>query len=163
MNNDEPIAYFITWTVYGTFLQGDERGWRKRRKGEQAPQPKLARWRRERLKHSIELLDQDQRLAVEAEIERLAEFRVWKVWTKSARTNHVHAVVTAPGYKGSKVRDQLKANCTRVLREGWPKFVDRPVWTEGGDWQCINRDAELEQVILYVEEAQDRKDRDDDA
>lgn len=75
MNDDEPIAYFITWTVYGTFLQGDERGWRKRRKGEQIPQPKLAQWRRDRLKHSIELLNDDQRLAVEAEIERLAELR----------------------------------------------------------------------------------------
>ena len=21
--NDEPLAYFITWSVYGTFLQGD--------------------------------------------------------------------------------------------------------------------------------------------
>jgi hypothetical protein len=33
MNSDDPIAYFITWTVYGTHLQGDERGWRRRRKG----------------------------------------------------------------------------------------------------------------------------------
>ncbi len=27
MNNDDPIAFFITRTVYGTFLQGDLRGW----------------------------------------------------------------------------------------------------------------------------------------
>ncbi len=45
MNDDEPIAYFITWTVYGTFLQGDVRGWRERQKGEQLPQPRLADWR----------------------------------------------------------------------------------------------------------------------
>ena len=25
-NTDEPIAYFITWTTYGTWLPGDERG-----------------------------------------------------------------------------------------------------------------------------------------
>ena len=31
MNNDEPLAYFITWTVYGTWLQGDVRGWRRHR------------------------------------------------------------------------------------------------------------------------------------
>ncbi len=35
MNSDEPLAFFYTWTVYGTFLQGDVRFWRKRRKGEQ--------------------------------------------------------------------------------------------------------------------------------
>ena len=103
MNDDEPIAFFITWTVYRTFLQGDERGWRRRKKGNQDPQPKLASWRRERLKHTIELLGDTQQSVVEAEIGRLAGYRGWHVWTKNARTNHVHAVVTASGYAGSKV------------------------------------------------------------
>ena len=161
MNDDEPIAFFITWTVYGTFLQGDERGWRRRKKGNKDPQPKLASWRRERLKHTIELLGDTQQSVVEAEIERLAGYRGWHVWTKNARTNHVHAVVTASDYAGSTVRDKLKANCTRVLRERWPQFVDRPVWTTGGDWQCINSEDELEQVIVYVNEAQDRMQFDD--
>ena len=157
MNNDEPIAYFITWTVYGTFLQGDERGWKKRCKGHQPPQPMLAQWYRDRLKHEIVLLDDAQRVAVEREIERLAGFRNWQLWARNARTNHVHVVVTASGYSGKKVRDQFKANCTRVLRESWKQFIDRPVWTVGGDWQCINDEDELEQVVLYVGEAQDRK------
>ncbi len=156
MNNDEPVAFFITWTVYGTFLQGDERGWRRRKQGAQSPQPKLAIWRRHRLKHSIELLDDLQQSVVAAEIERLAVFRGWHVWTRNVRTNHVHVVVTASGYAGGTVRDQLKANCTRVLRERWSEFVDRPVWTIGGDWRCINTEDELEQVIVYVSEAQDR-------
>ncbi|WP_417375189.1 hypothetical protein [Gimesia maris] len=39
-------------------------------------------------------------------------------------------------------------------------FQDRPVWTVGGDWQCINSENELEQVILYASQAQDRKTRD---
>ncbi len=156
MNNDEPIAFFITWTVYGTFLQGDVRGWRRRRHGNQIPQPKLATWRRERLKHPIQLLDETQQLVVENEIDRLAVFRGWHIWTKNARTNHVHVVVAARGYAGNKVRDQLKANCTRVLRDDCPKFIDRPVWTVGGDWQCINDEDELDQVVFYVSEAQDR-------
>ena len=156
MSNDEPVAFFITWTVYGTFLQGDERGWRRRKKGNQAPQPKLATWRRKRLKHAIELLGDAQQSVVAAEIDRLATFRDWHVWTKSARTNHVHVVVTASGYAGGTVRDQLKANCTRALRERWPKFVNRPVWTTGGDWQCINDEEKLEQLVVYVSEAQDR-------
>ena len=161
MSNDEPFAYFITWTVYGTFLQGDERGSRRRRKGNQAPQPRLAAWRRERLKHTIELLDDSQQSVVEAEIERLAGFRGWNVWTKNAGTNHVHVVVTANGYAGHTVRGQFKANCTRVLREPWSKFIDRPIWTTGGDWQCINTEDQLEQVTVYVSEAQDRMQLDD--
>lgn len=71
----------------------------------------------------------------------------------------MHVVVHADGCTGAKVRDQMKANSTRVLREHWPVFAERPVWTEGGDWQCINNENDLEQVIRYVSEAQDRKQR----
>jgi REP element-mobilizing transposase RayT len=156
MNADEPLSYFITWTVYGTFLQGDIRGWRKRSKGEQVPQPKLAEWRRERLKYSVQLLNHAQQAVVEQEIERHCEKRSWKLWTKSARTNHVHAIVTAMGYSGNKVRDQLKANATRGLREHWEQFRGRPVWTSLGDWECINTEHDLDSVILYVSETQDR-------
>ncbi len=29
-NPGEPLGYFITWTTYGTWLPGDERGWRRK-------------------------------------------------------------------------------------------------------------------------------------
>ncbi len=156
MKHDEPLAYFVTWTVYGTFLQGDIRGWRRRRKGEQFPQPILAQWRRDRLKHSIQLLNAAQQSTVEQVIDRHCEIRGWKLWTKSARTNHVHVVVTALGYAGNKVRDQLKANATRGLREHWEEFRNRPVWTMLGDWECINSQDDLEKVILYASDVQER-------
>ena len=46
-NLGEPLAYFLTWTTYGTWLPGDERGWN--RKGEvkrtsNAPIPCSSRW-----------------------------------------------------------------------------------------------------------------------
>ena len=160
MNDEDPLAFFITWTVYGTYLQGDIPGWRRRRKGEQIPKPKLAEWRRERLKHEILLLSPDQRECVETECQRHCDHREWRLWAANARTNHIHAVVTATGYDGKRVRDQLKANCTRGLREQWEEFRDRPVWTTGGDWQCINSEDDLESVCIYVRDAQDRKDRD---
>ena len=102
------------------------------------------------------LLNDAQRNAVENEIDRLFQFRGWKLWTANPRSNHVHVVVTALGYSGEKVRDQLKANSTRVLRESWPVFIERPVWSVGGDWKCINTVDDLEQVITYASEAQDR-------
>lgn len=57
--HDEPVGYFITWTVYGTFLQGDARWWRKRTAAEQPPQPLLEQWHRDRLKHDVILLNDD--------------------------------------------------------------------------------------------------------
>ena len=154
MTADEPIAFFITWTVYGTYLQGDIRGWRRRRRGVQPPQPRLAEWRRARLRHNVVLLSPSQRLVVEQECRRHCNHRAWRLWAVNARTNHVHIVVTAPGYNGRTVRDQLKANCTRGLREQWPAFRDRPTWTLGGDWECINSEDDLEDVCRYVVEGQ---------
>ena len=29
-NIGEPLAYFLTWTTYGTWLPGDERGWNRK-------------------------------------------------------------------------------------------------------------------------------------
>jgi REP element-mobilizing transposase RayT len=156
MNADDPIAFFITWTVYGTHLQGDERGWRRRGKGLQNPQPRLADWRRERLKYEIQLLSLEQRNVVEEECRKHCDHRCWKLWEVNARTNHVHAVVTAVDCSGKTVRDQLKANCTRGLREKWAAFRDRQVWSVGGDWECINSEDDLETVCQYVREAQDR-------
>ena len=154
--NREPLAYFITWTVYGTFLRGDGRWWRKKKKGTQPPQPRLEEWHRDRLRHEIILLSAGHRETVKSEIEDHCEFRQWHLWIANPRTNHVHVVVTAPGFAGDVVRDQLKANCTRGLREQDQRFVDRPVWTVRGDWQCVNTDEDLELAIQYAGEAQDR-------
>lgn len=161
MNFDEPLAFFITWTVYGTHLQGNESGWRKRRKGTQPSQPLLEQWHRDRLNHPVILLSDDQRVVVEQECQRHCEHRGWHNWAINARSNHCHIAVTATGHSGSIVRDQLKANGTRGLRAHWPAFRDRPVWTHGGDWECINTDDDLEAVCAYVREAQDRKNLDE--
>ena len=78
------------------------------------------------------------------------------MWAVNARSNHVHVVATALGYSGRVARDQLKANCTRGIREKWTVFRSRPVWSVGGDWECINSEEDLETVCEYVLEAQDR-------
>jgi len=156
---DEPLAYFITWSVYGSHLQGDERGWRKRGKGVQEPKPRLAQWRQEKLNHPILLLSVEQRLVVEHECRRHCNVRGWRSWALNVRSNHCHIVVTATGYSGSIVRDQLKANATRGLRDRFPVFRDRPAWSTGGDWKCINEIDGLDAVCCYVREAQDRMER----
>ena len=156
---EEPEGYFITWTVYGTFLQGDSRWWRKKNAGEQAPQPRLERWHRDRLKHEIILLNEKHRNIVRQQIVAHCAHRSWKLWVTNPRTNHVHVVVTAPRYNGNIVRDQLKANATRGLREESMEFKDRPVWTTKGDVQPLKTENDLAQAIEYASEAQDRMDR----
>ena len=113
---DDPVTYFITWTTYGTWLPGDSRGWRKWQAGEQPPRPLLEEWCRSHMKEEAVLLSECQREAVETICRRHAEIRGWELHAVSAQSNHVHIAVTANAAP-KKVRDQFKANATRVLRQ----------------------------------------------
>jgi REP element-mobilizing transposase RayT len=159
--HDEPLAFLITWTVHGSFLQGDSRWWKPKGKRSQSPQPLLEHWHRDRLKHEIVWLTESHQTIVESEIMRLCNFRGWQLWISNARKNHVHIVVTASERSGNQVRDQLKANCTRALRESDLQFVGRPVWTRerGGDVKFLNSEDSLERAVNYAGEGQDRMDR----
>ncbi len=42
----EPLAYFLTWSTYGTWLPGDERGWITHTAGSSQTPPEC--WRRKR-------------------------------------------------------------------------------------------------------------------
>ena len=83
-------VYFITWTTYGTWLPGDARGWRKRRRGPQLPQPLLEQWCRKQMKGDAVLLESQDRETVEDACRQHCHVRGWHLLAVSARTNHVH-------------------------------------------------------------------------
>ena len=155
-NTGEPLAYFLTWTTYGTWLPGDERGWnRKDEPGFQKPNPLLVESAEAKMKETAFQLSEPQRVIVEDTIRTHCEIRNWHLHAVNARSNHVHVVVTAPGYKPETVRDQFKAWCTRKLKEAGESRTN--FWTEGGSRRWINTEDDLEAAIVYVLEAQDRK------
>jgi REP element-mobilizing transposase RayT len=159
--NDDPLAYFITWACYGTWLPGDERGWTKWHKGDQLPQPLLADWCREQMVEKPVVLNETQRAMVNEAITRHCELRAWLLHAANCRSNHCHAVVTATSHTGEQVRDQLKGWSTRKLkdqqrsqgvaeaslREHW--------WTRKGSVRCLFDDESLDAAIIYTLEAQD--------
>ena len=155
-NTDDPLAYFLTWTTYGTWLPGDDRGWnRKGVPGTQVSNPSFRDAARARMKEDAFTLSTAQREIVERTIRKHCEIRKWRLHAVNARSNHVHVVVTAPGYKPKTVRDQFKAWCSRNLKQVIDKRTQ--FWTEGGSCRSINTEADLEAAIAYVMEAQDRK------
>jgi REP element-mobilizing transposase RayT len=141
----------------------------KWKKGEQQPQPVLEDWCKGRMKEKAVLLSLEHREAVEEVIREHAEHRGWELHAVSARSNHVHVAVTVVPKPGNqeyrvadgvkRVRDQFKANATRVLRQDENPIRNEKVWTKGGDIQFIDTDDDLEQVVIYISEAQDRMDR----
>jgi hypothetical protein len=131
-----PLAYFISFRAYGTWLHGDSRGSVDRhhnRFGSARLAPNEP-WR----KHNQSLLAQPsvklrsrQRCLIEEAIRETCKLRKWEFWTMNIRTNHVHTVVGAR-CKPEKVLIALKANATRKLREAglWPS--SRTPWAEKG-------------------------------
>ena len=112
----EPLAYFLTWTTYGTWLPGDERGWVKEGQGFQSPDHKVQHEARRKLSESPCVLDPNERRIVEETIARHCEIRRWQLLTVACRTNHVHVVLSADA-NPKTIMDQLKAWCTRRLKE----------------------------------------------
>jgi len=156
----DPIAYFITWTTYATWLPGDERGWQEYQGGFHEPDPKRADEASFLLTEEPCTLTEQERDIVEKQIAETCAHRGWKLHAVKCRTNHVHVVVTAPNDAGDKVRDDLKAWSTRRLKE--KSDPGRIKWrTERGSIRKIFDDQGLCDAVEYVLEVQDRKGRDE--
>jgi len=104
------------------------------------------------------LLNGNQQNKVKGICERHAEIRGWILHAISVRTNHVHLAVSADAAP-QKVRDQFKANATRVLRQLPDAILAEKIWTRGGDTEIVDGEENLERVVLYVVEAQDQMDK----
>jgi hypothetical protein len=151
----EPIAYFLTFTTYGTWLHGDERGSvddRHHVYGLAKATPNRDKYKRnfEKLKWPPFTLDAKARGIVELTIEQVAKHRKWNLKAVNVRTNHVHVVVEA-GYSADKTLSDFKAWCTRRLREaGCVEPPEREVWTEGGSTRLVFDGQGLAAVIQYT-------------
>ena len=151
---DEPEAYFLTWTTYGTWLPGDDRGWNQ--KGEPSPQPPnalFAEMAASRMTEPEFRLSTSDREIVEATIRKHCDIRGWTLHAVNPRTNHVHVVVTAKGYEPETVYEQFKAWCTRHLKAVYSEREN--FWTERASRRWINTEEDLASAVQYVLEAQD--------
>jgi hypothetical protein len=114
------LAYFITFSTYGTWLHGDERGSMQRGlTGPDAPpldpNPRREGWEAsQRLDPPVTLGGAEWQV-VDAAIRETAAIREWHVYALNVRTNHVHIVVSAE-IPPEPLMGSLKAWCTKRLR-----------------------------------------------
>ena len=163
----EPLAYFLTWSTYGTWLPGYERGWILYAHGWQFPDAARMLEAEARMTEDACRLDGEQRGVVERQIAETCRIRNWELHAVNCRSNHAHVVVTAD-QAPKIVRNQLKAWCTRRLKEleavrhdAQGRDVDAtPLrenwWAERGSQRFINDSECLEAAILYVRDGQDQ-------
>jgi REP element-mobilizing transposase RayT len=150
----EPLAYFLTWTTYGTWLTGDEHGSFEFHKGFQAPNLERREAAAALMTEEACFLDSEQRRLVEETITRHCQIRGWRLHAVNCRTNHVHVVVTADRDPAT-VMEQFKAWSTRRLKEQAGEQLPRlKWWTERGSKRYINDEDSLEAAIKYVLECQ---------
>src|SRR5687768_8476012 len=95
-----PLAYLITFSCYGTWLHGDDRGSVDREHNEvgadlvPANDVRLAA-ESERMRQAPYRLDEPRRNVVLRAIIDIAEKRGWHLLAAHVRSNHVHVVVSA--------------------------------------------------------------------
>lgn len=153
---DDPIAFFLTWPTYGTWLPGDQRGWVEYRHGWQLPEPVRVIEAKLKMQEDACLLSKMERQIVEAQVAETCAFRLWTLYAVNCRSNHMHLIIGAANTHPRKIRVDIKAWCTRRLKERSDRNRQN-WWAERGSQRYVFNEESLETVVKYVIEAQDRK------
>ncbi|HKB02262.1 MAG TPA: transposase [Gemmataceae bacterium] len=138
----DPIAYFISFTCYGTRLHGDDRGSVDRdHNAYGAPllptSANRVAARRAALARPPYSLDGDRPGVVRDAIVALADKRGWTLWAAHVRTQHLHVVVTAPDIEIERVMTDLKAAASFRLNREYPADRGRTFWTRHGSTRYV--------------------------
>ena len=153
-DTDTPLAYFISFRSYGTWLHGDRRGAIDRfhnqyRSPYLPPNKAWHRYNKKQLKTAPMILKARARKSVELAIRETCRMRKWSLLAFNVRTNHVHTVVTA-NRKPSLVLNAFKANATRQLREDGLWHHSFSPWADKGSKRRLWNERSVVNAIEYV-------------
>jgi REP element-mobilizing transposase RayT len=150
------LAYFITFSTYGTWLHGTGKGL-----GSVDPEhndyggefveanPALEKEMRESMTQPEYKLDAAHRAVVRDAIVNLAKEKGWQLLAIHVRSNHVHVVITADR-EVNRLMSELKARASRDLTLAGFENVDRKRWTRHGSTQHLFTNAEVERKVEYT-------------
>jgi REP element-mobilizing transposase RayT len=151
---NDPLAYFLTFHTYGTWLPGHERGSvddEHNRLGEAFIPPdetKLERSREQMLGEPVCFNDSQRRIVLQA-IVGVAEHRKWPLHAAHVRTTHVHIVVTST-LDPERTMNDFKAWATRKLREAGEFDADRVVWSRHGSTPYLWTEEQVVGAVRYT-------------
>lgn len=156
----DPLAYYITWSCYGTRLHGDPRGTVDR--NHNTPNTPFLAEDRTRNVHASErmsgppyVLSNPARIVVEEVIRKHCQIREWSLLTVNVRTTHVHVVVNCHMRATPETAmEQFKAWATRRLREAGHATSEQKLRTEHGSTRWIDTSSSLAKAIDYVKHQQ---------
>jgi REP element-mobilizing transposase RayT len=137
----------ITWTTYGTWLQGDERGYVKN--GKTYPGNKALKKANESSQSSkAVLLSKDEKQIAKQATIKEATLHGQQIYALSVCSNHVHVVAGYIEKPMSKIVAYYKKAARLALKS---KGRTGKVWTRGYDKRFCFDDMVLNQKIKYVQ------------
>jgi REP element-mobilizing transposase RayT len=140
------IGYMVTWTTYGTWLQGDKR--RYVQDGKILPaNTELENVNKRLQKFNIVRLTSVQKKVVNNAILKEAERIGQKVFALAVCSNHIHLAVRRQNEPIESAVSRYKNVATAALKK---TGLLKRVWTRGFDKQFCFNDAALEKRIEYV-------------
>ena len=157
------IAYFLTFTTYGTWLHGNDKEQGSvddahNRFGDPLLPRNPTREQSERriMKESPYLLDEPRRTVVCNAIIELAREKGWWLWAEHVRSNHVHLVISAERNVDRLLSD-LKARASRNLTRAGFENSERRRWTlHGSTRHLFDEDAIAEKIHYTLDEQGER-------
>ena len=148
-NQGYPLAYFITFRCYGTWLHGDARG-STDRSGTHHPDapliptdPTLHRRRYKALAHAPMTLDPSQRTVVDEAIRDVCLHRGWELLALNVQADHAH-VVASGHCRPEPMMTAFKAWSTRRLREAGYVPSQRKLWSRHGSTRYLWNERAVE-------------------
>ncbi len=145
------IGFMATWTTYGTWLQGNKKGYVKN--GTILPaNAELEKSNKALLKHDEINIPKSLRIIIKNSILKEAEEIGQKVYAIAVCSNHVHIVVESIGKRCGYSIGRFKKAATKVLRK---YGCNDKVWTKGFDKRYCYSEQELEKKIKYVQRHKD--------
>jgi REP element-mobilizing transposase RayT len=141
------VGYMLTWTTYGTWLQGDERGYVKNGKI-LCENPRLKKANVESMLRNEVRLNKRQQEIVKEAIFKEAEKTKEKILALAVCSNHIHLVLCYTIRPIEKTTGRFK-NAARVALQQ-DGFIGR-VWARGFDKRYCFDEKSLKNRIDYVE------------
>lgn len=146
----ETLAILFTFTTYGTWLRGDERGWIEDGRL-MPPDPVLESNDRDRMKGELFLFDQAELLGIgEAIGKSLIERKEAIIYALTVQTWHIHFIVAATLHPVADI-----AKCAKDAVR-WHLRPRRRIWTKHYDKRFCFDDDSARTRIGYVERHNER-------
>ena len=143
----QPIAYMLTWTTYGSWLQGDKRGYVK--DGLILPENKaLNRANRANMASAPVTLTHRQRRIAEDALRTEADTLGQEIYAVALGKNHLHLVVNSNGLDAGRSASHYK-NAARLAIQA-DGFCGR-LWTSGFSKRYCFDQRQLQVLIGYVD------------